>query len=180
MKKGILTLGLIFVMVLTSAFTAMASRDGGRGRGDHQQRGKGRLCAMKGPGHSLARLLGQLDLTPEQEQQADRLIQANREKVQALRDQMTAVRSKLNQAMNPKTFDEKAVRQAAAEKARIQTEMMVNRAKTHQQIYALLTPEQQELADLARNLERLGGGRQKKGFRQACDFMGPRGPRNAE
>jgi protein CpxP len=181
MKKRILTFGLIAVMALTTV-TAMAASGAGRGSSDNQQWGKGKACRMKGPGNGMVRMLGKLDLTSDQQQQVDKLIQTNREKAQALRGQMADARNKLHKAMNSKTFDEKALRQAAAEKTRIQTELMVNRVRTHSQIYALLTPEQQELADLARNLERLRGHGHghKKGFRDCPNPMGPRGPRNVE
>jgi protein CpxP len=174
MKKRMLHLGLIGIMSLGIAVTAMAAPGAGRNSVDGPQGGKGKGCRMDAPGDPMARLVEKLDLSEAQQQQADKIFVAHREQADKLHKQMTEARGKLHQAMNPKNFDEKALRQAAAEKAKIQTELMVGRARTHSQIYALLTPEQQELADLARNLKRLRGDG-PRGFRDCSNPMGPRG-----
>jgi Spy/CpxP family protein refolding chaperone len=85
----------------------------------------------------------------------------------------------MRKAMQPKTFDEKTLRKLGAEKGKIQTELMVGRASTHSKIYALLTPEQQELADLACKLRRLQGNGQK-GERRCPNPMGTQGPQRGQ
>ena len=174
MKNRMLHLGLIGIMSLGIAMTAMAAPGAGRNSVDGTQWGKGKGCRMDAHGEPMARLVEKLDLSEAQQQQVDKIFVANREQADKLHKQMSEARGKLHQAMNPKNFDEKALRQAAAEKAKIQTELMVGRARTHSQIYALLTPEQQELADLARNLKRLRGDG-PRGFRDCSNPMGPRG-----
>lgn len=174
MKKRMLNLGLIGIMSLGIAVTAMAAPGAGRNSVDGQQWGKGKACRMNVHREPMVRLVEKLDLSGEQQQQVEKIFVAHREQAEKLHNQMTEARRKLHQAMNPKNYDEKALRQAAAEKAKIQTELMVGRARTHSQIYALLTPEQQELADLARNLKRLQGDG-PRGFRDCSNPMGPRG-----
>ena len=44
------------------------------------------------------------------------------------------------------TFDEEAIRKIAEEKAKIQIEMAIAKARMHSQINEIMTPEQQELA----------------------------------
>jgi protein CpxP len=185
MKKRILYLGLIGLVLLATGWTAMAANGAGRNGADGATWGKGRFCRMNVPRDPMARLVDKLDLSAAQQQQVEKLLADHREQADKLHDQMVDARRKLHQAMNPKTFDEKALRQAAAEKAKIQTELMVGKARTHSQIYALLTPEQKELADLARNLRQLHGDRPGRGFHDGrhrgfdCpNPMGPKGQRN--
>jgi protein CpxP len=187
MKKRILYLGLIGIVLLATGWSAMAANGAGRNRGDGPSWGKGRHCRMNVPRDHMARLIEKLDLTAEQQQEVDKLLAAHQEQAEKLRYQMVDARRKLHQAMNPKAFDEKALRQAAAEKNRLQTDLMVDRARTHSRIYALLTPEQQELADLARNLKRLRGDGPGRRFHDGpaprfdCpNAMGPGSPRNTQ
>jgi protein CpxP len=182
MKKRILLTVLCGTLVLGTGWVAMAAPGAGRDRGDASMRGKGMTCQKNVRQDHWARLTEKLDLSQAQQQEVQKLTEANREQAQGLRSQMMELRRQMRQAMQPKTFDEKTLRKLAADKAKIQTELMVGKARTHSKIYALLTPEQQELADLACKLRRLQGNRGdgSKGDRSCPNPRGPRGQQNVQ
>lgn len=174
MKKQVLYLGLCVALLLMTGLTATAASRTGEKAFNGPRDGQGQ-CRMGMDRDRLGRMTGKLGLNAEQQEEVRKLLDANRAQADARRKEMAGIRQKLRQAMNPKTFDEKVVRQIAAEKAKIQTEMLVSRARTHSQIYALLTPDQKELADLARNLKQLKGD-QPRGNRECPNRMERRGP----
>lgn len=179
MKKRILLLALCGTLLLGTGWVALAAPGAGRNIGDGPMRGKGVACRMEVRQDHWVRLTEKLDLSDAQQQEVQKLMAANRELAQGLHTQMLELRRQMRQAMQPKTFDEKTLRRLAAEKAKVQTELMVGRARTHNKIYALLTPEQQELADLACKLRRLQCNG-PKGERSCPNLMGPRGPRRGQ
>lgn len=163
MKKKILLMALCGALVLSSGFAALAApwgRGGCQMDGSWRGNGPGRVEADQG---RWQRMFAKLDLSAEQQAEMQKLCDANRGQAEQLRARMVEVRRQLRQAMAPNNFDEKALRKVAAEKHLLQTELMVNRARTHSQIYALLTPEQQELADLARKMKQLQGPNPRAG-----------------
>jgi len=84
--------------------------------------------------------------------------------MKALHDQVRAGREALRQAALTIPFDETKVRGLAAAQAKLQTEMMVARARQQNGLHALLTPEQQTKA-AALKLQMDGGRRgHHKGF----------------
>ncbi len=183
MKKQIMLTVLCGTLLLGTGWVAMAAPGAGRNMADGPMRGKTMACQKNVKQDHWARLTNKLDLSQAQQQEVQKLTDANREQAQELRGQMMELRRNMRQAMQPKTFNEKTLRKLAADKAEIQTELMVSRASTHSKIYALLTPEQKELADLACNLRRLQGngqigdrGNGPKGDRSCPNPRGPRGP----
>ncbi|MEZ4483315.1 MAG: Spy/CpxP family protein refolding chaperone [Syntrophotaleaceae bacterium] len=186
MKKQVMLMVLCGTLLLGTGWVAMAA-PGPWGMGDGPMRGKGMACQKKGPQDHWARLLEKLDLSPEQQAEVQKLTEANRERAQGLHAQMVELRRQMRQVMQPKAFNEKALRKLAADKAKIQTELMVGRASTHSKIYALLTPEQQELADLDCKLRRLQGkgprsdwGNGPQGDRSCPNPGGPENPQRWE
>ena len=150
-------------LVLGGSLTALAAPWGrGGGQMDGSRRGHGPCLVEARQGH-LERMAGKLDLSAQQQAEVQKLCEAKRAEAGKLHARMAEVRRQLRKAAAPKNFDEKALRKLAAEKNLLQTELMVNRARTHSQVYALLTPEQQELADLARKLKRLRGHHPRAG-----------------
>lgn len=102
-------------------------------------------------------LFERLDLSEAQHKEIQTLLNDSMERSTELHANMREVGRKLRQVMAPNNFDEKVLRKLASEKSAIETELIVDRAKTHSRIYALFTPEQKELADLANKLHRLQG-----------------------
>lgn len=187
MKKRILMTVLCGTLLLGAGSVAMAAPGAGRNMGDGPMRGKGMACQKNVRQDHWARLLEKLDLSQAQQQEVQKLTESNREQAQGLHAQMTELRRQMRQVMQPKSFNEKTLRKLAAEKSKIQTELMVGRASTHSKIYALLTPEQQELADLACKLRRLQGKGQKGyrgngpiGDRPCPNPMGPKNPQRGQ
>ena len=88
-----------------------------------------------------------LDLSDEQKVQLETLMTQQRQDKQQLREKMRASRDALREVEAAETFNEADFLAKAIRQAEVKTEMMAERAKMKQQIYALLTPEQQEKAD---------------------------------
>ncbi len=113
-------------------------------------------CAMGGPGgkgmamnpgQGIEKMADLLELTPEQLGQIEAIQKAQGEKVASLKERMMAIQEKMHQAVTAEPFDEKAVRGLADEEAGVRTEMLVTQARMRSSIHALLTEEQQKLAE---------------------------------
>jgi protein CpxP len=112
-----------------------------------------RAQSQTGPGHPRgfhgARLFDTLQLTNEQKSTIDGLFAANRENARSLRQRFQEQRQLLRNAAQTQPFDEAAVRFQAQELAKLQSEMMVQRAAVMNQISGILTTEQKaKLQDL--------------------------------
>ena len=118
-------------------------------------------------GDKLEMMGAVLDLTSGQKAQLETLFNQQYMDHQDLRDQVHASREAMREAKNAKTFNEADFRAKAAKQAELKIEMMVAHAKLKQQVYALLTPEQQEKAD---TLGGLMGGRGKGGHHGRMGF----------
>lgn len=172
MKKKIWMMILCGVLVLGSNLTALALSGGLGGKTDGGRFGDGPCWVEAGSGHR-EHMAEKLDLSEEQRQEAEKLFAANREQAEKLLARIKKVDRELRLAVNPKDFDEKALRKLAAEKNQLRTELMVGHARTRSRVYALLTPEQRELADLAHKLKQLRGLR-REGHRGGFEGPAPR------
>ena len=107
-----------------------------------------------------------LDLSEAQTQQLETQIKQQWQDNQQLREQIQTSRKALREAQSADSFNEADFRVKAAKQAELKTEMLVAKAKLKQQLYALLTPEQQEKADkLGGMMGKHGNGRHGgKGF----------------
>ncbi len=179
MKKRIMLMVLCGTLLLGTGWVAIAAPGAGRNMGDGPMKNKGKSCRMNDRQDHWVRLTEKLDLSQAQQQEVQKLVEANRELAKGQYQQMIEIRGQMRKAMQPKTFNEKTLRKLAAEKGKIQTELMAGKAGTHSKIYALLTPEQQELADLACKLRRLQG-HGSKGERRCPNPMGPQGPQRGK
>lgn len=100
----------------------------------------------------LARIL---ELSEAQKGQIRVILDEEKEKAESRHKKEGELREKLHSAERAATFNEQAVRTAAAALAGLETERIVARARTHYQIGAVLTPAQRSLAERLR-LERTG------------------------
>lgn len=139
MKRKIMAVLLTLTMVVAGSSAAMAAR-GGKGDCGPQRGGD------MGPGAFYTRMSKALKLTDEQKVQIKSIIKSERETAKPLMDKMRESRDQLRKAGETTSFDEAAVRNIAAGMVQTQTELAVSRARTHNKIYMLLTPEQRELA----------------------------------
>ncbi len=109
-----------------------------------------------GPGKRIDRMAKKLDLTEAQKKQVTAILASEREKAEPLRQQLADNRENLRKAIEAEPFDEATVRALAQSQNEARVELVVSRARAKSQIYALLTPEQRELA---RKLGPMGEGR---------------------
>jgi protein CpxP len=147
------------ILILVALMAAVAGPLAGKAlaRPDKGGEAQGR-CDQRGE-HRLDRMAVLLDLSAAQRAEAETLLSAEREGMKALQDQARAGREALQQAALVVPFDEAKVRQLAAAQAKLQTEMMVARARQQNRLHALLTPEQQTKAAALK--QKLGEGRGK-------------------
>lgn len=111
-----------------------------------------------------------LDLTDRQKEQLEGLFDQQWQTHQSMRTEMQASREDLRESKQGQEFNETEFRAKAQKHADLKIEMMVQHAKTKQQIFALLSSEQQQKAE---KLREIGGG-----FHGMCggdrDCDGPR------
>lgn len=166
MKKRIIVSTLLIGTLLTGGI-AMAKSYGsgpcngnGKNKGmmteeQHQQRMENRL-------EKMAVIL---DLSDNQQEQIEALLTQHWQDRQEVREQMREGRDDRRAAMRDGDLDETAIRSRLAKQSKFKADRIVERAEMKQQIFALLSPEQQEKAD---KLFELRGndrqGRHAKGF----------------
>jgi len=191
MKKQTVAILLVTIFALADSVYAVQTAPvaGGRGAGMGAGMGMGAGYGMHGYGdcdgtgfgRHWDRLAQALDLTAEQQTKIKALIDEEQTKTAALRQQMFDIRNQWQALTQATTFDEKAVRELAAKKAEISTELMVSRARLQNSIQAQLTPEQKALADKIQPFMRGGRhGHDKGHFRRGdCAYQPADCPRRA-
>lgn len=114
-----------------------------------------------GPGADMAMrgMVERLDLTAEQQEQFEQIRARHHDDNQALRDRLETAHEQFAALAHAETFDEAAVRAAAAEVAQARAEMMVSHAAMMQELRQILTAEQLERFQAMRgkSAERMGG-----------------------
>ena len=111
-------------------------------------RGKGR----RGPGigrmaHGVQGLpLRQLELTDAQREQVRGIVSARSADFKSIADRLRVAREAQHAAVTRVPVDESEVRARVSETAAIEADAAVLRARVHEQIYQVLTPEQQQKA----------------------------------
>lgn len=103
-----------------------------------------------GPGNRVARMSKALDLTEAQQEEVKAILESAREKTVPLRQQLAETRKQIREAIEAEPFDESAVRALMEDQGQTRIELAVSRARTRNQIFALLTPEQRETAKTVR------------------------------
>jgi Spy/CpxP family protein refolding chaperone len=118
----------------------------GYGHGPHGRRGGGGGPMM------MERLFDRLDLTADQRDQIHELFAKHRDELGPLLDQSQAAHQALADQIHADTFDEKAIRKAAADLAGTEADLAVARGRFFQDISRILTPEQRDqLRDMMAN-----------------------------
>jgi protein CpxP len=156
MKKNIV-IPLALIGLLLSGGAAFARP------GHHGQNNSGNFSKENGQGMSqeqhqervdnrLEKMAVVLDLTDPQKKEIEILMNEKWEKRLAMRTKMQASRKTLREYRQGSEFNESEFRTIAQKHADLKTEMMVQQAKNRQQIFALLTPEQQQKAEKLRGM----------------------------
>jgi protein CpxP len=104
-----------------------------------------------------------LGLTEEQQEQIRAVREEERTANEALREKMREYRDQMRELTDAGSFDEDAIRTIAEEKAKTQVELAVSRARMHSRIHAIMTPEQQELAQKLRSVRMNRRGKFRRG-----------------
>ncbi len=110
----------------------------------------GGLFGELGFGGGIARALASLDLTDDQKTQVKAILKDEGPKLEPLVDNLLASKKALFEAVHGLSFDEKAVRAAASDEARAQTDLAVERARMVSRFRGILTGEQQERLETIR------------------------------
>jgi protein CpxP len=160
--KGILVLAGVAVLtaavgfVTTVQLSARADEAAGQGpAAQTERRGPGPMGrGMMGPGgfgmrggpggpFGLAGLpMRELGLTDAQREQVKAVMESHRDEQKAIGDRMQKARKALHDAIAADTFEEAAIRTAAAEVGAVEADAAVLQARIHAEVVALLTPEQ--------------------------------------
>lgn len=156
MKKTTI-IPLILVVLLLSGGAAFA-RPGHHGQGNCDNFSKRNGQGMSQEQHQermnkhLEKMAVVLDLTDSQKKQIKTLMNEKWQNHQVLRTKMEASRKTLHQYKQGSEFNESEFRAIAQKHADLKTEMMFQQAKNRQQIFAVLTPEQQQKAEKLRGM----------------------------
>jgi protein CpxP len=112
----------------------------------------GRRHGRRGPG--IGRMaqgvqglpLRQLELTDAQREQVRGIVSARSADFKAVADRLRVAREAQHTAVTRVPVDENEIRARVTEAGAIEAEMAVLRARLHEQVYQVLTPEQQQKA----------------------------------
>lgn len=128
-------------------------------------RGLSRRCpgGPGGPGGAAALPLRGLNLTETQREQVRATVDGHKAEFAAIRARMATARTALQEAVTADTFNEATVRQRSVDVAAVEADAAVLRAKVHSEVWALLTPEQQQKARelKAQRAQRQAQGRER-------------------
>lgn len=128
----------VFVFAIGSVALAQS---GGASEGGREGRGKG-WHGKHGGGFGGGRAFSQLGLTDAQQTQLKQIRETNRETLRPLMEEMHAKRQEVRQLSSGATFDEALVRQKLTEMVDTETKLMAAQFRIHQEMLAVLTPEQ--------------------------------------
>jgi Spy/CpxP family protein refolding chaperone len=138
-RSHVVVLTLIVVVLLGCAF-ALAQQPGFGPRG--QGPGPGGLAS--------GLMLRELNLTEAQQQQVRQLTEQLREQSRTLVDAVRKGEEARRAAVEAVPLDETRIRTAMQQLGDAQTELAILQARFHSDVYALLTPEQQQQAQKRR------------------------------
>lgn len=164
--------GVAAAAIVALAGAAVGAREQGPGPG-----GPGGMMGRRGPGGPggpggpMAGILPELrglGLSDTQREQVRAVFESHKTEMEGIGTRMRTARQALNAAVTADTFDEGAIRAKSADVAVVEADGAVLRAKVRGEVWALLTPEQQQKArDLqARVEQRVGQMRDRMQLRR--------------
>ena len=166
---GVLVLGVGAGVYATAQNTNQDPRPFSRGmrpdgRGGPLDSAQGRRGGPGGPMGMPPMLARELNITDAQKAQIKTIADSHRDEWKALGDRARTAHEALQQAVTADTVDEGLIRQRSAEVAAVEADMAVARARTHAEVFQLLTPEQKTQAKtlqstFAERMKQRGRGR---------------------
>ena len=136
-------------LAVTPLFAQDAPPQGGppmRGMGPGGPGGRGFGPGPGGPLGGIALPLRQLDLSEAQREQVRAVSQSHQAAFREIGDRLRTAHAALEAVVTAESVDESAIRARSAEVAAVQADAAVLRAKVHQEVFSLLTAEQQARA----------------------------------
>lgn len=107
-----------------------------------------------GPGGILGPAFHRLDLTDAQKTRVQEILDSHRDEMRTLGARAMTAHQALDAATTGDSFDEATVRTRAAELAAIDADMAVMRARVANEVYQILTPDQQkQLTQLRKEMQ---------------------------
>jgi len=143
MKRFIIPAALVMILAALPLLAFHGS--GHRGCPGHpgQDGGMGGPDIM-GMAMHLLHLGEELGLSDQQKTEIGAILDAARPRMEELQNSMQESREQWREGFDPANFDEQEARNFAESQAAIHVELMVLGMKTRSQVFAILTPEQQE------------------------------------
>lgn len=139
----------MIAVVVSMLLVVGASAQLGQGPGGRRGGGPGFERGPGGPGFPMFR---QLNLTDEQKNQIRALHEKGFEAAQTYREQLQQLRQQKFALIHSDAFNEEAAKELAGKEAALMAEMDLNRMRTQNAVFNLLTPEQKaKLAELTNN-----------------------------
>lgn len=155
------------VVVLVGGFIAFA-----QGPGFGGPRGRGPGAAPGGPGAMF--MFRELGLTEAQQQQVRQLGEQFRTENQPLMDRIRRAEEARHDAVEAIPVDEARIRAAMQQLSDAQADLAVRQARLHSDVYALLTPEQQQQAQKLRAERDARLKQREERFQQRLQQRAPR------
>ncbi|MBU0484193.1 MAG: Spy/CpxP family protein refolding chaperone [Proteobacteria bacterium] len=154
MKRKIFVVSTLLAVILAAGYAVQAGPMG-RGGCRSQSAGVGgnvncdqQNCNEEGGRvRHLDRMTKILGLSDSQREEIEAIMTAHHEENAPLSESMAAVRSQLREQSHSAELDEVKVEELADQQAELMSQMIVSRARMQSQIFALLTPEQQRIAE---------------------------------
>src|ERR1041384_3001069 len=144
-----ITLAAALALAVAVPIAIAQSTDPGQKGGTHQfGHGHGGRGAMAGA------MFRNLDLTDAQKAQMKQIRESHSQTLRPLMQQIRAKRQEIRQASKNGTFDEALVTQKLNEIAPLEAKLMGEEFRTHQEMLAVLTPDQKTKLDQLREQQK--------------------------
>jgi Spy/CpxP family protein refolding chaperone len=145
MKKQRLWMATIILMSITATTVFAGAKHHG---GDERQ------------GMRFKKMQQELQLTETQSTEIQALMSNHRTELEPTREKSRELRQEFRALAKAETFDQERARQLAQAQATLKVEMMAARHSTHQQVSAVLNPEQQARWETLRDDRELRRGKE--------------------
>ena len=153
--RTVFAAGLALSLVTGTAAVSLVARGQGSGGGPEMWGGQGGPGGpgfgpgRRGPGGPMGGVmmgLRGLDLSEAQRSSIQAIAENHKAEFQAIGERMRAAQKALAEVETAETVDESAIRARVSDRAAVEADAAVLRARVQSEVWALLTPEQQQKA----------------------------------
>jgi protein CpxP len=160
----VITAGLAGAAYVSAQNTSSGAPVGRQGGGFGPGRGRG---GPGGPGGILGPAFQRLDLTDAQKTRVQEILDSHQNDLRTLGSRAMTAHQALDTATTSDSFDEATIRTKAAEAAAADADMAVMRARVYNEVYQILTPDQQKQlkqvrAEMQQRMQERGAHRGQK------------------